>query len=325
MSLWLQFIGACAIVIIAGRKLVYHAEKLAEQKGWGGVWIGFILLALATTLPELFTSVGAVAFAKAPDLALGNILGSIAFNLFIIAILDMVHGPGPILRKSDAGLILCGSISIILSALIVVGISTGSSFTIAGIGSFSIVIVLGYMVGTRLIFSFQKKHASDDLQIRRVNSDEKSFLKYLTCAGFIFVASIWLVHTADGIVRETGWGETFVGALLLGIATSLPEATTTIYAVRHGKFDMAIGNILGANMLNTVIVFVCDVFLPRVSILSVVSGDNILMALLGILMTAIVMAGIIYGSKKSFLRLGWDSIGIVIVYMAGSCVLFHLR
>ena len=78
-------------------------------------------------------------------------------------------------------------------------------------------------------------------------------------------------------------------------------------------------------MLNTVIVFVCDVFLPRVSILSVVSVNNVLTALLGILMTAIVMVGIIYGSKKSFLRLGWDAIGIVLVYMAGSYMLFHLR
>ncbi len=325
MILWLQFAGACLAVIIAGRKLVYHADKFAKSKGWGDVWIGFVLLALATTLPELFTSIGAVVLVKVPDLALGNIFGSIAFNLLIIAILDMIQGKGPLLRKVDTGLIMCGAVSITLSALVAVGISSGVSFTIAGIGPFSVLIALGWLGGTRLIFNFQKRSAPADLRAPKTTEATKAFLKYLVCAGFIFGASIWLVRTVDRIAEVTGWGHTFVGMLFLGMATSLPEATTTITAVRRGAFNMAMGNILGANIFNIAIVFICDCFLPSVNILSVVSVTHILTALLGILMTGMVIVGIIYRSEKSFFRLGWDSIGIAVVYIVGVYILFQLR
>ena len=150
-------------------------------------------------------------------------------------------------------------------------------------------------------------------------------MKYLLCALFIFGASIWLVRTAEGIAIQTGWGKTFVGALFLGIATSLPEATTSIYAVRRGSFGMAIGNILGSNMLNVVIVPICDIFMRGTNLLSAASMNNILPATVGILMTAIVIVGIIYRSKKSFLRLGLDSIAIVITFVVGSYLLFCIR
>ncbi len=316
--LWLQFIIACLVIVLVGKRLVFHANKLAEQKGWGDIWAGFTLLAIATSLPELFTATCSVTIIKLPDLALGNILGSIAFNLFIIAILDVVHGKDPMLRKIDTGLILCGGISIILSTLIITGISSQLSLTIAGIGPFSIVIALIYLLGTRLIFRSQKKTVLNT----RVSSSGGSLLKYLLCAFLIFGTSIWLVRTAEGIAIQTGWGKTFIGVLFLGIATSLPEATTSICAVRQGTFNMAIGNILGSNMLNVVIVPICDIFMPEISFLSAVSMNNILPATVGILMTAIVIVGIIYRSKKSFLRLGFDVIGIVIAYTAGTYLLF---
>jgi cation:H+ antiporter len=324
MIIWLQFIAAGVIVIMAGRNLVRHADTIADEKGWGGLWIGFVLLALATTLPELFTSVGSVVLAKAPDLALGNILGSIAFNLFIIAILDFIQGTGPILRKTDQGLIVCGSMSIVLSAIVVLGISSEVSLTIGGISPFSIIIVFVWFAGARLVFSFQERNAAGKPKATGGNLARKAFLKYLLCALFIFGASIWLVYTAKEIARVTGWEQAFVGTLLLGIATSLPEITTTVSAVRRGAFDMAIGNILGANMLNVAIVFVCDAFLPGAGILSVVSTNHILTALLGISMTAIVIVGIIYKSKKSFMKLGWDAVGIAVVYLAGSYLLFKM-
>ena len=147
-------------------------------------------------------------------------------------------------------------------------------------------------------------------------------MKYLLCAFFIFGASIWLVHIAEGIANQTGWGKTFVGAIFLAIASSLPEATATITAIRRGSFGMAIGNILGANMLNVATVFICDIFMPGTNFLSAVSMNNILPATVGILMTATVIVGIIYRSQKSFLRLGLDTIGIVIIYVVGSYLLF---
>lgn len=319
--LWAQFVGACFVIIIAGRKLVSYASSLAEEKGWGNVWVGFTLLAVATSLPEIFTSAGSVIFIKAPDLALGNILGSILFNIVIIAILDFMNGTDLFMGKTNMRLILCGSLSIILSTLIIAGISTSASFTIARLGPFSIIILFTYLLGARLISRFEK----DSPGIYRGNSIINPLLKYLICASFILGASIWLVHTAEEIAFLTGWGETFTGVLFLGIATSMPEATTSISAMRRGAFDMAIGNILGSNMLNVMIVSISDVFMPGAGILSMVSVNHIFTAVLGILMTATVIVGIIYKSKTSFLRLGFDAIAIIIMYVAGSYLLFCMR
>ena len=316
--LWFQFIVVCGIIIIVGRKLVHFANEFAKAKGWGDIWIGFILLSIATTLPELFTSVGAVKIAKAPDLALGNVLGSIAFNLFIIALLDVIEGKAPLLRKADPGIILCCGINIVLISIIITGISSGSAFRIGGIGPCTLLIAITYIFGAKLIFNLQKKGDRNTATKPAMGS----FLKYLLCASLILGASIWLVHIAQGIVEKMGWGEVFTGAIFLGIATSMPEATTTIAAVRRGSVNMAIGNILGANMLNTMIVFISDAFVPGVSLLSVASTHNILEATIGILMTAIVIVGIIYKSKVSFLRVGLDTIGIILTYIIGSYILF---
>ncbi len=319
MILWLQFIGAVCIIIISGRKLVYHADRFAKQKGWGEMLVGFILLSLATTLPELFTSLGAIVIAKSPNLAMGDIFGSIAFNLFILAILDMVQGKGPIMRQVSTKVITCGGISIILCAIAALGISSGISFTFGGLSPFSIVIAIVWLGGAKLIF----KKGAPEKRTGKISSIEP-LLKYLLCALFIFGASILLVRTAKEIAIETGMAETFVGALFLGIATSLPEVTTTISAIRKKAYDMAIGNIFGANMFNVALIFLCDASMRRESIFTAVSGNHTFTALLGILMTAAVIVGIIYRSKKSFLRLGWDTIGIAVIYITGICILFKL-
>ncbi len=319
MIVWLQFIGAASIIIISGRKLVYHADRFAKQKGWGEVWVGFILLSLATTLPELFTSLGAIVITKSPDLAMGDIFGSITFNLFILAILDVVQGKGPILRKVNINVITCGGVNIILCAIAAIGILSGISFTFGGLSPFSIVIAMAWLGGARLIF----KKGTPEKKPGEISSIEP-LLKYLLCALFILGASIWLVRTAKEIVIETGLTETFVGVLFLGIVTSLPEVTTTISAIRKRAYDMAIGNIFGANMFNAALIFFCDASMGKASIFSTVSGSHILTALLGILMTATVIVGIIYRSEKSFLRLGWDTIGIAVIYITGIFILFRL-
>ncbi|MBA7589618.1 hypothetical protein ES708_31705 [subsurface metagenome] len=105
LNLWLSFLICALIIIFTGTKLTRYGDIIAEKTGLGRMWIGAVLIPLATSLPEI-TSSSSAALINAPNLAIGNIFGSIMFNLLIIAIADFAHGPGPLLREVTTGQIL---------------------------------------------------------------------------------------------------------------------------------------------------------------------------------------------------------------------------
>ncbi len=96
---WLKLLACLAIILFAGTKVARYGDAIAEKTGLGRVWVGLILLALVTAMPELVTGVSSVALVKLPDLALGTSLGSCLFNLTILAVLDVLHRRVPILSK----------------------------------------------------------------------------------------------------------------------------------------------------------------------------------------------------------------------------------
>ena len=111
---------------------------------------------------------------------------------------------------------------------------------------------------------------------------------------------------------------------MLAVVTSLPELAVGIPLVRKGAFDMAIGNLLGSNIFNIAIIPIADVFFTKGAILGNASGDHILTAVLGIVMTNIVVIDLIYRAKKVPWRIGWGSISIIALYCLGSITLFKL-
>ena len=332
IKIWIQFSIGAIIIILAGFRLSKYGDIIAEKTGIGRAWIGMIFLAGATALPEFFTTCSSIVVEDAPNLAAGNVLGSIIFNLFIIAILDIIQGHGPILKKVNLGLILLGAISVILSVVAILGMLLKNTVSVFSIGPASFLIVGIYLVGMRLSFRYQSRNP-DEHRDKEANEEKKyenvsvakTIFGYLFCAAAIFGGSIWVAHTAKLIAIGTGLGETFVGSLFLAIVTSLPELMATIGAVRMGLFDMAIGNIFGSNMLNIVLIPISDVLFRTGSMYAYLSSTHILTAIVGILLTMIVIIGIIYRSKKSFLKLGWDAIAIIIVYIASTYMIFRLR
>lgn len=111
---------------------------------------------------------------------------------------------------------------------------------------------------------------------------------------------------------------------MLAVVTSLPELAVGIPLVRTGAFNMAIGNLLGSNIFNIAIIPVADIFFTKGAILANVSRDHVLTAVLGIVMTNIVIMDLIYRAKKVPWRIGWGSISIIILYFLGRITLFKL-
>jgi cation:H+ antiporter len=163
---WLQFILCAILIIVAGYKLSQYGDVLAEKSGLGRTWIGVVLLASVTSLPELITGASAVAFVGEPDLALGGIFGSCLFNILLLAVLDLAYQPGRALEEAHEGHTLAASLSILLIALASMRVFLGKAwneFAVGWIGVTSIVIFIAYLAGERLIFLFEKRRLTEGM------------------------------------------------------------------------------------------------------------------------------------------------------------------
>jgi cation:H+ antiporter len=138
----------------------------------------------------------------------------------------------------------------------------------------------------------------------------------------IIAAATYLPHLGERIAELTGLGRTFVGSIFIAVSTSLPELVVTVGALRIGAIDIALGNLFGSNLFNIGILAVDDVFYTKGPLLSNVSPNHIVSALAAITMTAIAIIGLTYQTTTKRHFFAWDSIAIVLVYIAATCILY---
>lgn len=319
----------CALIIIlVGTKLTRYGDIIAEKTGLGRVWIGAALIPLATSLPEITSSSGA-AWINAPNLAIGNIFGSIMFNLLIIAIADFAHGPGPLLSEVTTGQILTAILGIFLCAIAALSILIKPTLMLVGIGIDSLILIVLYFLGIIVIFKYSKKNKPEDvLGLPEGNYAAYSLLhtniKFLIAAIIIIFTAIKLAQVTNSLADLTGWGTTFMGTIFLAIVTSLPELVTSLTAIKIKAFDLAVGIVLGANILDMTIPFFSDIFYAGPPILSVVSPQHIISALFAIILTSIAIASIVYKPKKSVFSLGIAAWLIFLGYFLGIFIIFKI-
>ncbi|WP_350345175.1 hypothetical protein PRVXT_002875 [Proteinivorax tanatarense] len=327
--MWITFAISAAVIIVAGMQLSKNADIIAFKTGLSGALVGALLLPIVTSLPEIVTSIQS-ALIDNPDIALGNVFGSNMFNILIIAVVDIAQGGGPVLLHVKLGHILTAGIGMLLSSLAAIFILVQLDIGIFGVGLDTIIIVVIYLIGLRLLIRYDKKDSESKLdEVEEEHKYKKESLKksifiFIVAGIFIVVSGRFLALSGDEIATATGLGGSFVGSFLIAITTSLPELVATFAAARLGAFDMAIGNILGANIMNVVIIFFADLFYFGEPVLANVSTDNAIAALFGISLTSIAIIGLIYRSKKSVLTLGLDSWAIIIGYVMAAFILFNL-
>ncbi|MFC2034256.1 sodium:calcium antiporter [Chloroflexota bacterium] len=328
---WLKFLLCLIIILFAGTKLARYGDAIAEKTGLGRIWIGLLLLAVVTTMPELATGISSAVLVQVPDLALGTFLGSCIFNLSIIAILDILHRKTPVLSNANLNQIIAAGTGISLVALIAGGIFAGEGFcglSIGWVGISSIIIALLYLIGARILFNFEKKQISESLDIVTDEYDNISskevYSKFALSSIFVIGAGIWLSLVGEEIARTTGWDASFVGSLFLAISTSMPELVVSISAVRLGAIDMAIADILGANMLDILGIAITDIFFVQEPILAAVSEIHITTALIVIIMTSLVIIGLVFRQKsKTFTVASWYAPLLIGLYIFGAYALFN--
>lgn len=285
---------------------------------------GLVLLAAATSLPELSVGWNSVRIG-APDLLAGDVFGSCLVNLLILAILDlMTRTRGRALSRAAAAHALAATGSVLMVAVALFGILLPWEWTIWRFGPGSVMIILAYLFSLRLVYF-------DELSALDKNQAEPSAgfaLRYAVAGYFVGAIAILLAaprlsRSADQLAEWTGLGESFFGTVFIAAVTSLPEAVTTLAAIRIGRIEMAVGNIFGSNAFNIGILAVVDTATP-VSLLSAVADTHAVTAAAVIVVTAVTTLSLLYRAEKRWWFIEPDAVLVALLVIASLALVYFL-
>lgn len=324
------FLVCAVIIFFAGKKLSMYGDLLAEKTGMSKGWIGLILMASVTSLPELMVGISSANIVQSADLATGDILGSCAFNLGILAMLDaFIPKRQPLFGIASPRHMLIAALGIMLLSLVGFALFLPQDYAVAPwIGLMSIVFIVVYFVAIRVIYTNEvHNHLAEIEQEKEELAGQLSLRTiiyyYSGFALIIIIAALGLPFFAEGIAELTGLGKSFVGTFFLAVSTSLPEIAVSIAAVRMGSVDLAVGNLLGSNLFNILILALDDIFYTKGLLLKDASEFHIISVLSTIIMTAIVVVGLSYRAIGKRFLVAWDAALIFLIYIINLFFIYH--
>ena len=341
--LWLLLAGTAVVILIASNFLAKSADVIAFKTGLGRAFIGVVLLATATSLPELGTGVSTIAWRDEPDLAVGDAFGSNLFNLLIIGLLDLFWRNGPILSTVSIATVVVGALGIAIISLAAVAMLIHSytdamaSWTLSPV---SILILGVFLLAMYLIYKFEQRPRNDgDYGVAVASEDEeeeqyaenslaRAFAIYLLSAACVIGAAIALGYAGDEIAHEMGWQASFVGTQFLAFSTSLPELAACFAAIRINAPELAITGVLGSNLFNMgFILFMDDVALVGAPLWHPdhIASIHALTAVIAVLMTGVVLVSFVTrgrGRPNRFFT--FEGLTLIGLYAAASVLVFVL-
>ncbi len=326
---WVTFVVAAALIVVAAMQLAKYGDVIAARTKLGGMFIGVLLLAGATSLPELLTSINSINMGS-PELSAGNFFGSSAFNMFILAILDVLGRDQRVLRTSQGRHLVSGGFAVFISTLVLFflvanPILTHMKFNIGWVGIDSIIIMLFYVLAIYMIQQSEQDAVSTEMteeELAEIPSLKVGLIGFGAAAVVLGLVCPFMVRAAEQISEITGLGTSFVGSSLVALVTSLPEMVTSISAISIGAADMALGNLFGSNMFNMFGIGIADVFYTKGRFLSTVDNSFIVVGMMGAMMTAFGLLGNIIKFKRIGKIMDLDSAILTVLYFGGMYILF---
>lgn len=324
---WLQFVLCAGLIGFAGIRLSRYGDAIAGHTGLSRNWVGLILLATVTSLPELVTGLSAVTVAGAPDIAVGDVLGSCVFNLMILALIDIFYRKGSLYKEVGPGHLVSAGFGVILLAGAGLAMVLGTQGMMPALGHISLtsVLLLGiYLVAMRTVYLIEQRHPSRVDEAEPASMTLKAALMGYGMASSVIVgAGIWLPIIGVELARLMGWTHSFVGTLFIAFATSVPELATTWGAVRIGALDMAVGNLLGSNLFDVLILTLDDVAYVAGPIYTKVSQVHAASAFAACLMSAIVIVSLASRPTRRVAQVAtWSSLALLALYLLNAAIQF---
>jgi cation:H+ antiporter len=327
---WLQLATCAALILLAGSRLARYGDVIAQHTGLGGSWIGLVLLATVTSLPELVTGVTSVTLADVPDIAVGNVLGACVLNLAMLVVLDALHRKASIYSVASQGHVLGAAFGVVMLGVVAFGILAAPQLDlqVGHVGVVTLAILPLYAVAVRVILRYERGVRAASVEAAHDESPEMTLrqaaVRYALAACVVVGAALWLPFAAGALAASMGWSESFVGTLLVALATTLPELTVTVAAVRLGALDLAIGNLVGSNLFNLAILGLDDLLYLPGPLLADVSPSHALSATAAIVMAgAMIVALVARPAARLLNAVGWTSVLIALVYFVNAWLHFR--
>lgn len=321
VAAWLIFVVCATAIVLAGVRLARDGDVIALRTGLGGAWIGAILVAGATSLPEIATAIFAVRVGTA-SLAVGDLFGSSMANVLLLAVADLTSRQVRVLTRVAINQALVGALAISLTATAAAGILVGHDIALAGIGWAPVMITFGYVTGMRLLhtnrgeppFSTPEETARAE---RTAPALRPAIAGFALASVMILVSARFLASSAAEIADQLGISSGFAGVTLLAITTSLPELVVAVAGVRTGAYDLAVGNLLGSNCFNMLIILALDVVDGPGVVLSSVTPDVLVGALFAILLMGQVLLEVLNRSERRIWYIEPGAFFLVLTYLIG--------
>lgn len=352
--LWLNaliFLLAAGTIWFAGVRLERYADAISDRTGLGQAFTGLLLLSTATSLPEVATTITAVAFLNNPTLAVYNLLGSVALQTTILAAADRVDRQSALTHFSPRFVLLIQGVGLLLVLqLTIAGVTARGQPTIISISAWPVLVFLAYLNTLYLTYRYRRQprwtpSKSDDVPMEetakseargegpgRDDQDHQEKRRSVTSVWLLFsgfslvvlVAGWAVAQSADMLADQTGLGDAFLGATLLALATALPEVSTTIAASRNGRYSLAISNIFGSNAFCVALLFLAELLYRGGTIMAHVGDSVVFVTAIGAIMTSIYLWGMLERQDRTVFGIGWDSAAAVVVYFGGMTVLYFI-
>lgn len=317
---------ACAVVIgVAGTQLVRSADRIGAATGLSGGWMGLALLATVTSLPELASGVSAVTRLEAPNLAVGNALGACSFNLVFLVVVDALQRSQPMYRQVSSAHQLSAAFGVVMLGLVALSLLLGTQAPVLlHLGLYSPLLLGLYLLALRSVFVHERACGlACPPEPAPAASIAREWLRFALAAAGVLAAGTWLPELADGLARAMGWNRSFTGTLVMALATTLPEASVTLAALRLRALDMAVANLLGSNLFNVVVLAVDDAAYARGPLLADASPAHAVTAVTATVMTGLVLVGLALRPQGRVLRTAsWISVGLLAAYVMNTALVY---
>lgn len=315
------FLISATVVGWAGVRLAESGDEIAEKARLSRLVVGMLMVAAATSLPEIVIDVSA-ALSDAPDLAVGDLFGSSMANMAILGLVDLV-GRHQVWNRVEAGHPRVASVAIALTALATLGLLTPTGLSLGWVGLEPVLITGTYVAslawmrrsphsrfgGEVPLPLYEEPGPGEGTELRPV------ILRFLGATALILVAAPVVALSAEAISDLAGIGQTFIGTTLLAFTTSLPELVASLAAVRIRAHDLAVGNLFGSNCFNMVALLFADVAYLEGPLLGAVHPGQAVGGLAAILLMSIALAAIVHGTEVRIRRLEPDATLLLIVYL----------
>lgn len=315
---------SAAVIMFAGPRMARVADRLADLTGLGEAFVGAVLVGATTSLPDILATVVPAVNGFA-ELAVSNALGGVLGQTAFLAVADLTYRRAnlehaaaslPNLVQATLLVALLGGVLVLFAV---------PQVSLLGVHPGSLVLVGVYAYGLRLVNETTRAPMweaveTTDTQLdvpdepQAEGSPRDVWLQFLGLAALLGAAGMGLAVAGESLVSEAGWGEAAVGVFLTGIGSSLAELVVSIAAVRAGALTLAVGNVIGGNTFDTLLLPAADLAYRDGSVYAAAGDSPALVAALALVATAVIVLGLLRRERHGVGNIGVESLAVLVLY-----------